>query len=1175
MDEEFGSLEDFIPVYPEGSDEDIQVINAKKQEFLELASSMREEVPIRGELYLNQKLFIRFMMANDRCLNISETGVGKSCQIVGLRESLRKSGSYIKHAYVLQKPSTMSQFKYQILCKCTAGEYETEMVKRAQSEKSRRSNITREIGKWYSVMSYYTFAKEAKKLSDAQIVEKYSGCLFAIDEAHNLRNEGKSAADQSLSETYETIKRVLHLVKRSKIVISTATPLINGVKDFARIANLALPASRQLPEDWDYSKVTLEQLEPYLRNIVFYMRSLDTGAVPTYQGSVIDYTHGVEYPAPGQALPPISMGPQPDVTMVTREIPSQTVIYALTMGDIQDAAYRRFTYLRLTDGALAGLEPAEEAEGTHFHTGPRQVSSFVFPDGSFGGSFPRKGGSRDSGIGKYILSTSDNNYEMTPEFRAAVSDPATLQRLSSKYARIIQIESTEVGCGFCYTDLVSGSGAITLGMCFEANRCMVMGGLNFERFNERSSIFTSHGSRDRGVCVSPERTRTVRSNFPKRPRYALLTGETPPNVVDSMLEVMTSPENIDGEYIKIIIVSPVGRDGINIYHVLRGHLVTAGWHPSGMHQALSRFMRSVSHDDLIRRERQRLIADGRNPSEATIEVKVYKHAAVPREIGGQESLSSVDVDLYQYAESKSIPIHRIMRMLKQIDFGCRINYGRNVRETDVDGTEVCDYDACRYVCVSGPISADGRPTPVDPRDIDYTTYDILYSDSVVDACIREILYMVRERGMITFDQLRQEWVVTGLFRQKFIYMAVERLLNEKLAVLDRFGFSSYIQTDGHNIYTQREFPIMSLEAQPRELARYGEEVIGVTYTDFETLADLQQVSKWQALMRQIKAMPQIESVEQVETFNRYVTSLNAKVRSQLLEDAIMISISKPPDEFPAYVLPTLKRFQFFVLWGYEPWEDLIKAQGLLSEGKNISKRQNPAQGKTRVSFTSFTGFSPPDSLDSHGKPVEMVYIHSLYSISTDLTAYSAMANFINVNGTIRIYKASWGTRGFRDANKTETPVYREIFQKQRLRLIAPYRQFPIFGSIIPDGRLRLHKGGQFEGSDTRSWNKGQICSIHHTPALIGVLFSMRDDRGVHGIPAPDVEFGGTRDQLIQYLQNKPTFSKNSAVLHSYSDADLVYLYKWFHSSIKRSQICALIKSYLLSQNRILTIEDPS
>lgn len=1175
MDEEFGSLEDFIPVYPEGSVEDIQVINATKQEFLELASSMREEVPIRGELYLNQKLFIRFMTANDRCLNISETGVGKSCQIIGLRESLRKSGSYIKHAYVLQKPSTMSQFKYQILCKCTAGEYETEMVKRAQSEKSRRSNITREIGKWYSVMSYYTFAKEAKKLTDAQIVEKYSGCLFAIDEAHNLRNEGKSAADQSLSETYETIKRVLHLVKRSKIVISTATPLINGVKDFARIANLALPMDRQLPEDWDYSKVTLDQLEPYLRNIVFYMRSLDTGAVPTYQGAVIDYTHRVEYPAPDQVLAPISLGPQPEVRMVTREIASQTVIYALTMGDIQDAVYRRFSYLRITDDAPAGLEPGDEAEGTHFHAGPRQVSSFVFPDGSFGGSFPRKGGSRDSGIGRYIESTSDNNYEMTAEFRAAVSDPATLRRLSSKYAEIIRIESTEPGCGFCYTDLVSGSGAITLGMCFEANRCMVMGGLNFERFNERSSIFTSHGSRDRGVCVSPERTRTVRSNFPKRPRYALLTGETPSNVVDSMLEVMISPENIDGEYIKVIIVSPVGRDGINIYHVLRGHLVTAGWHPSGMHQALSRFMRSVSHDDLIRRERQRLIAAGRNPSEATIEVKVYKHAAMPREIPGQENLSSVDLDLYQYAESKSIPIHRIMRMLKQIDFGCRINYARNVRDTDVDGTEVCDYDACRYVCVSGPVGADGRPTPIDPKDIDYSTYDILYADAVVDACIREILYMVRERGMITFDQLRQEWVVTGLFRQKFIYMAVERLLNEKLAVLDRFGFSSYIQTDGHNIYTQREFPIMSLEAQPRELARYGEEVVGVTYTDFETLAGLQQVSKWRALMAQIKAMPQIQTADELAVFNRRVSALNIKMRSQLLEDAIMISISRPPAEFPAYVMPTLERFQFFVLWGYEPWEDIAKAQTLLSEGKNISKRQNPAQGKTRVSFTNFTGFSPAGSRDALGKPVEMVYIHSLYSTSTELTAYAAMASFKNVNSTIRIYKGSWGARGFRDANKIEFAVYNEIFQKRVAGLFEPYRRFPIFGSIIFDGKFRLHKGGEFEGSDTRSWNKGKICSIWHKYNLIEVLFSLRDSRGVHGIAPPDVEFGGTRAQLIKYLQVKPTFSKNSGVLASFSDEDLLYLYKWFHSSVKRSQICALIKAYLSSQGQILAIEDRS
>lgn len=1187
------NLEDFIPVYPDGDDPEIQHKLTVKQEFAEMASSMQEPIPLKGDLYLNQKLFIRFMLAYDRCLNISKPGAGKSCQIIGLREALKKTKSYIKHAYILQKPSTILQFKHQILCKCTNGEYETEMVKRAKSDKVRKSNATREIKKWYTITTYAKFASEIinGRLTDEQIVEKYSGCLFALDEAHVLRNEGTKTSDKGLSQIYDAIKRVLHTAKRIKVVVSTATPLINGVKDFARIANLALPPDRQLPETWDYNYVTLEQIEPYLRNHIFYIRSLSTGAEVQYKGVVMKGTHVMRYPDPDEKLPPIDESqPQPRPNMIEREVDSQVIVYGSVMGDIQYEAYKR------TEANRDAIEfPDEEDEPDivdenaakrPFYGRARQASSFVYPDGSYGGAFPRAKSSSSSvasGIGKYINSPSENVYEMTPEFKAYVAQYHNLKRLSCKTAEIVRMECTQEGVGFAYTDIVSGSGAIPTGLCMEAYQCQVEGvmrGKYFTRFNEKESIFMSSGNQNRGVCAGSDTGRMVRPNFPKAPRYALLIGEIPDNIVDAMLEVLTSPENIDGEYIKFVIVSPVGRDGINIYHARRGHLITAGWHPSGMEQALARFQRAVSHDDLINRERERLKAEGKDPSQAKIIVDIYKHAALPPK---DEGVKSIDVDFYHYAEGKSIPIHRIMRMLKQIDMGCKINYARNVWPTDVDGSEMCDYDKCEYVCIAPDpkdgVTDSGQAGKGPSRSlIDYSTYDILYGDAAIAKCMKEIVRIVTERGVVTFEELYDEWVVTEMFREKFIYMAVDRLLTEKLEIHDRFGFAAYLHTDGHNIYTQREFPVMtSMKEESRELAIYGQQVIGNLYTDFDILSGLQQLIIQEPIIESLKRLPKNPSDQDLAIFNTHLAELNIKLRVSLLEESIITIIKataeKTVDKIPSYLLEIFKRYTAYILQINEPFSDILEAQKLLTSGKDILKtKKTSSQGKTSYKFDTFIGPPPDGTLMPNGKPVEKVYAHSLYSTFNDLTSYAVMANFRKANGAIRIYKVGW--THFRDANKYEFPAYNEIFQKHNARFFEPYAQFNVFGTIISDGKFRLQLKGK--NDDKRAEPKGSACPNWKKWELVTLFFDERNPDGSFAIPMPDVvqeiRVDATREQIIMFLRGTRFGHQDN--ITSYSLDELIYLYKWFRSKTPGMTIlimCEIIKEYLIRNKRVLVI----
>ena len=76
------------------------------------------------------------------------------------------------------------------------------------------------------------------------------------------------------------------MVKPRKVILSSATPMINSPNELPGRLNLILPEDNQMPE-MDFKTVSLQTVEPYFRGLISYVRSLETGAVPVYQGEVI------------------------------------------------------------------------------------------------------------------------------------------------------------------------------------------------------------------------------------------------------------------------------------------------------------------------------------------------------------------------------------------------------------------------------------------------------------------------------------------------------------------------------------------------------------------------------------------------------------------------------------------------------------------------------------------------------------------------------------------------------------------------------------------------------------------------------------------------------------------------------------------------------------------------
>ena len=107
-------MEEFIPVYPNTDDPNIQSIITLKKEFAELAAELKEPIPKRGSYYLHQQFFARLSVLTDNIFNIQKTGTGKSCAFIGGAEMLMSKHGF-RRTYLLEKgSSTIYEMKQQI-----------------------------------------------------------------------------------------------------------------------------------------------------------------------------------------------------------------------------------------------------------------------------------------------------------------------------------------------------------------------------------------------------------------------------------------------------------------------------------------------------------------------------------------------------------------------------------------------------------------------------------------------------------------------------------------------------------------------------------------------------------------------------------------------------------------------------------------------------------------------------------------------------------------------------------------------------------------------------------------------------------------------------------------------------------------------------------------------------
>lgn len=1182
-------MSDLVATYPSLALPHFQNLISAKREFQELASGTQEPQPqVKGQLYKHQELIKRYMQHYDRLLLMHETGTGKTCSVIGFTEwALRqkklyyetngREGTYFKRAYILVKGKTLrEEIKKQIACVCSDGSYITNSVKNARFESTQKANVTREINKFYTVITYTSLANFIKRTyekqleQDSDFLEDFSDCIFWIDEGHNLRidpSEAGSSEQREKAITYDILWKLLHYPQRIKIFISTATPAINDVKEFTPLLNLLNSLAKQIPVDFNYDSATLEQIEYYARGLISYVRAFDTGLAIGYEGLI--YNQIFRYK--NQTF-------QPQLTYV----PDQ-------MSEFQTEAYER------------SQMTSHESD---LYEDERQASNFVYPDGKWGNSYspeekerireqrkrkkteevedvsqspgvlrqtplaerPAEQASENlfelldqvieaedqeraepelfesdivsqpthlGGFRRYVEKVGQDNYRAQPEFLPYISSLDRIAQLSQKYASICQIALNNNGIVFIYGDRVEGSGLVTLSLCLEA--------LGLERYRENRSVFVGLEGGLKPYCSTQDDDSRIRSDFQAKPRYAMLTGQTPDARFNSMMELLNSYNNRHGDYIKVFISSPVGRDGINVNNVTAIQLVSGQWTQSEIHQATSRAIRTNSHHYLLSEMQEAAQAQGEDPSQVRVPIRIYQHCSISR------SDRSIDLYMYLVSEAKDREIRKIYRMLKQIAIDCPIHRVRNISSLDRDGSRACDYQSCHYDCF-------------DPsaQYSDESTFDLYYYQGLIESIIEDLRVIFRWESVATLESLVERIRI----KPKHLIMALSQLISQKRIIYDQFGYQNYLVGDGHFYFLSRFYPHQTVRAD----SFYSNNIIASQTKSFDRIvSDLARPNQ--------DVLAYFEQRLTTEELRAALNNLTLEARARLLEESILKFVENRPTPYTQQIIDFYRNLYYVF---YEPVTEINKLQHYYATSDTRSGRKEAEETYLKIKRLTPEQWSQFE-FDTE---TEVVYVHRLLTLEQGMTAHGQTSKIEKAQGNLRLLKPSEGR--WRDMNSYELPVYNALVQDQLYRQTQKFEELPVFAKII-DHKFKI-VNRRLEGSRAKTSLKdkarGFVCHEGYRASIFLSAFHL-------GVPIPtELEnlIPNSQEEMYQYVRQHTSTKWKEEIYQRLTDPEYLYVWRWLqidknpaYSNIKSRYVtrdlCKLLERYARENDLIIKLTE--
>jgi superfamily II DNA or RNA helicase len=749
-------------------------------------------------------------------------GSGKTMTAIRIAEQFKEQiKKYNTKIYVLVPgPNTRENFKKELIQ--TTGETylknkETlNQMTKQEVEFEKKSAIYSAL-QYYKILSYKTFYKkvlgekivEKKMVGDNKIKSSYrkntegelereivvdritnmNNTLLIVDEAHNI----------SGNEYGEALKKIIKESENLRVVLLTATPMINLADEIVDLLNFIRPKEDQVHRDKIFTSDKNYQMKIKPEGIE-YLKEKARGYVSFYRGS-IPYTF-----AKRKEEGEISNG----------------LLFTPVIKCFMDK-FQHDTYIETTKNFDDTLDRASSAAANFVFPGLNKDNSDLQGFYSTEGlnivisQINNNGSKLRSLINKKLfnnkLSQGDEEnfiYEKDKNITGLILNLKYLKLFSTKFYTIVNNLNELKGTGFVYSNLVKAGGMELFAECLIQNGYLeYQDDNNYDIKDETIDYKTS--------LTFSEFKKKKLSNF-KPATFMLVTGgaeeaEELPEIKQKLIQdVFNNADNIDGKNIKLILGSRVMNEGVTLKNVKQVHIIDVFFNIPKAEQVIGRAIRMCVHQDVI------------NDENKYPEVNVFRYV-----VALKDKLSTDEL-LYQKAELKYLTVKEVEHALKETAVDCPLLLHANVFPEEDEynncvyptlenvkaGKKICpalcDFKKCDLKCDSSKLNEkywnEKKKTyrTLEKNEINYNTYNDELAKYEIELIKTKIKNLYRFKHIYMYDEILGEIKNSflehqaELFENYFLDQAMEDMMpksendfnNYKDTIYDKYNRSGYI-----------------------------------------------------------------------------------------------------------------------------------------------------------------------------------------------------------------------------------------------------------------------------------------------------------------------------------------------------------------------------------------------
>lgn len=588
----------------------------------------------------------------------------------------------------------------------------------------------KEVGYWFFTFNAFTRSTIHARIHD------FNNSLVVIDEAHNMLNDNGA---------YQAFNEIRDRSKNYKLIVMTATPMVNSPDSIIDFINIMHPTSEQITNKSE---------------LLASKELLDRTIVEKLAGKVSYFT----------IYDPENYPIKIDMGVVPKGLLQFTKIIRVPMGTHQMRAYKKFYH---------GVTSIDVVK----------IMDFCLPDATYDLDEMTQEYRRANGI------DINTNHLYGKRYMGDFLGLERLRSYSTKYAHCLDtIISNPEGHVLIFMKYVQNSGSKLFSSILMENG-----------FIEYGNTIISENTRHYETYEPYREWKRSHPNEEFIPaRFVLFYDKMNDEAREKIIDTFNSPENRDGSLVKIFLGSQLIKESVNIFRIRHLHILGFQDNFSRLEQIIGRATRFKSHHDVIPEVKIYKYVSS-FPKGTTIEYESGESTVVTinPETGeemtqkvfheaGSTMFSAEELE-YQKDETAHIEIKRIERIIKTIAIDCE----RNKDKFTENYSKECDYQKCNYTCDPKVVTNFYS----DYKDLLPEVYEMLYTEEETTnntiAIIGEFKDHIIYDGLTLFAKVAEK---TGSTRE-FVRYAADMMVEDRKTFINGDGTKGYLQNiEDHYIF---------------------------------------------------------------------------------------------------------------------------------------------------------------------------------------------------------------------------------------------------------------------------------------------------------------------------------------------------------------------------------------